>query len=286
MNTIEIKGITKYYGDVKALDNVTFTMEKGKIYGLLGRNGAGKTTLLNLITNRIFPTEGEIRIEGGSIYENDKMLRNIFYMTEKNLYPGDEKLKNIFKCTRQFYPAFDIDYAKGLAEKFGLNINKKVKDLSTGYGSIFKAVTALASNTGIIIFDEPILGLDANHRDMLYKELLANYSQNPRTIIISTHLIEEVAQVLEEVVIIKEGKLVTKQPVEELLSGAYTVTGEASRVNRYIEGKKHIGGETIGNVKTVIVLEDINNKNKALAKELGIDFSKVQLQRLFISLTN
>ena len=286
MNIIEIKGITKYYGDVKALDNVTFTMEMGKIYGLLGRNGAGKTTLLNLITNRIFPTEGEISIDGGSVYENDKMLRNIFYMTEKNLYPGDEKLKNIFKWTRQFYPSFDIDYAKGLAEKFGLNINKEVKDLSTGYTSIFKAVAALASNTGIIIFDEPILGLDANHRDMLYKEMLANYNHNPRTVIISTHLIEEVAQVLEEVVIIKEGKLVLKQSVEDLLSGAYCVTGEASKVDRYIEDRKHVGDEKIGNIKTVIVLEDIRNKDKVLAGELELELSGVQLQKLFIALTN
>jgi ABC-2 type transport system ATP-binding protein len=286
MKTIAIKGVSKYYGDIKALDNITFTMEPDKIYGLLGRNGAGKTTLLNLITNRIFPTEGEIRVDGDSVYENERALGNIFYMTEKNLYPEDEKHKSIFKWTSQFYPLFNVEYANGLSEKFGLNINKKVKDQSTGYGTIFKAIIALASNASMIIFDEPVLGLDANHRDMFYKELLANYVQNPKTIIISTHLIEEVAQVLDEVIIIKEGKLITKQPVETLLSCAYTVNGEASKVDRYIKGKKYIGGETIGNLKTAIVLEDIQTRNNAFAEELGIEFSKVELQKLFIGLTN
>ncbi len=286
MKTIEIKGVSKYYRDIKALDNVSITIERNKIYGLLGRNGAGKTTLLNLMTNRVFPTGGEIRIDGESVLENDRVLRNMFYMTEKNLYPESEKLKSIFKWTGQFYPMFDIEYARGLAEKFGLNINKKVKGLSTGYSSIFKAIIALASNADILLFDEPVLGLDANHRDMLYKELLESYNQSPKTIIISTHLIEEVAQVLEEVIIIREGKLIANQPVEDLLSCAYTVTGEASRVDRYIEGKKHTGSQVIGNIKSVTVLESIQNKNKALAKELGLDFSKAELQKLFISLTN
>jgi ABC-2 type transport system ATP-binding protein len=286
MKRIEVKGVTKYYKTNKALDGVDFTIEPGKIYGLLGRNGAGKTTLLNLMTGRLFPTEGEIRIDGESVYENDKVLGCIFYMAEKNLYPVEERIKNIFKWTRQFYPQFDIEYAGELADKFGLDTNKKIKSLSTGYTSIFKAVTALASNAEIMLFDEPVLGLDANHRDMLYKELLANYAQNPRTIIISTHLIEEVARVLEEVIIIKEGKIIVKKPVEELLACAYTATGEASRIDRYIEGRKYTGSEQTGNLKSVIVLEDVKERDIGLAKELGIDFSKTELQKLFISLTN
>ena len=286
MKTIDIKGISKEYANTKALDNVTITLEPNKIYGVLGRNGAGKTTLLNLLTNRIFPTEGEITIDGHTVFENDKALNDIFYMTEKNLYPEGEKIKNIFKWTREFYPLFDIEYAKDLSEKFELNINKKVKDLSTGYSSIFKAIIALSSNANIMIFDEPVLGLDANHRDMFYKELIANYNKTPKTMIISTHIIEEVAQVLEEVIIIKKGKLIAKQSVEELLSCAYTVSGESSNVDKYIEGKKYIGQETIGNFKSVIVLEDIQNKNQVLANELKVEFSKAELQKLFISLTN
>lgn len=286
MNTIEISGITKKFGKTKALDNITMTIGPNKIYGLLGRNGAGKTTFLNLLTNKMFPTDGKITIGGDTVFENDKVLNNMFYMTEKNLYPEGEKIKNIFRWTKEFYSLFDMEYAENLSEKFGLNTNKKVGDLSTGYNSIFKAIIALASNASIIMFDEPILGLDAYHRDMLYKELIVNYNKNPKTMIISTHIIEEIAQVLEEVIIIKEGKLIKKGSVEQILSHAYIVSGESSNVERYISNRKYIGEEVLGKFKSVTVLEDIKNKDQSLAQELKLEFSKIELQKLFINLTN
>ncbi|HPW41350.1 MAG TPA: ABC transporter ATP-binding protein [Bacillota bacterium] len=285
MKTIQIKGVSKVYGYTKALDKVDITIESDRIYGLLGRNGAGKTTLLNLMTNRIFPTEGEILIDGETVFENDRVLGNIFYMTEKNLYPEDERVRNIYKWIKEFYPSFDVEYAKDLSERFGLDTKKRVKSLSTGYTSIFKAVAALASNADILLLDEPVLGLDANHRDMFYKELISNYSESPKTIIISTHLIEEVASIIEEAIIIKEGKLVLKQSVEELLSGAYMVSGEASKVDKYIQGRKCIGIDSIGSFKSATVLEAVNNKDEALAEELELEFGKAELQKLFISLT-
>lgn len=286
MSTINVTNVTKDYGKARALDDVSLTIEANKIYGLLGRNGAGKTTLLNLITNKIFPTQGDINIDGEPVLENDKALNNIFYMMEKNLYPETYKVKEIFKWTKEYYPLFDTDYAYVLAKKFELNCNKKIKSLSTGYTSIFKAIVALASNANILIFDEPVLGLDANHRSMFYKELIANYSERPKTIIISTHLIEEVEAVLEEVIIIKEGKLIAKKTVEELLASAYIISGEATKVDEYLKDKKAIDEESIGKFKAATVLEDINDRNELQAKELGLEFSKPELQKLFISLTN
>ncbi|OGO76854.1 MAG: multidrug ABC transporter ATP-binding protein [Clostridiales bacterium GWB2_37_7] len=286
MSVIEVKNLTKDYGNTKALDDISFILEPNKIYGLLGRNGAGKTTLLNFITNKIFPTKGDITIDGDRVFENDKALNTIFYMMEKNLYPEDLKVKEIFKWTKEYYTLFDMEYANNLANKFELNVNKRVKNLSTGYTSIFKAIVAMASNADIIIFDEPVLGLDANHRNMFYKELIANYSENPKTIIISTHLIEEVGAVLEEVIILRDGKLIEKKSVEELLASAYIITGEASKVDEYLKEKNYIGEETIGKFKAVTVLDSIYDKNEALAKELNLDFAKVELQKLFISLTS
>jgi len=286
MSIIKFNGITKCYKDTKALNNINLTIEENKIYGLLGRNGAGKTTLLNLLTNKIFPTEGDITIDGISVFENDIPLNSMFYMMEKNLYPEGLKVKEIFKWTKEYYPKFDIDYANNLAKKFGLNINKKIKELSTGYGSMFKAIVALASNTNILIFDEPVLGLDANHRDMFYKELIINYSENPKTIIISTHLIEEIEDVLEEVIIIKDGQIIEKKSVEELLSSAYTVSGETSKVDIYLKNKLYVGEETIARFKSATVLEAAQYKDNALANELDLEFSNVQLQKLFINLTN
>lgn len=286
MSEIAIKNLSKSYGETMALKNITLNIEPGKIYGLLGRNGAGKTTLLNLITNKIFPTSGEVKVDGETIVENDSALNKIFYMVEKNLYPENFKVKDIFKWTKEFYTDFDIAYANSLADKFGLNLNKKIKSLSTGYTSIFKAILALASNAPILMLDEPVLGLDANHRNMFYKELIANYSENPKTIIISTHLIEEVSDVLEEAIILKEGSVIAKSSVEQLLSSAYEISGEVSKVDEYVKGKTCAGEETMGKFKAVTVLEMLTEQERTKARELELDIAKPELQKLFISLTN
>jgi len=286
MSKIEIKSLTKQFGETTALNNVTLSIEPNKIYGLLGRNGAGKTTLLNLITNKLFPTSGHVMIDNECVVENDHVLNKVFYMFEKDLYPVGYKVMEIFKWAKVFYPSFDLDYAQKLSEKFGLNTKKKIKSLSTGYTSIFKDILALASQAEILLLDEPVLGLDANHRDLLYKELIANFIDQPKTIIISTHLIEEVADVIEEVLIIKDGEIILHNTVEELLMTAYTISGEGNKVEQYLVNKKFIGLESMGKYKKATVIEDIKHKNMKLINELNLEVSKAPLQKLFISLTD
>lgn len=284
MSQIEVKQLTKKYGEVMALNNVSLTVGEEKIYGLLGRNGAGKTTLLNLMTNKIFPTEGQIFVDGERIQENGAALSKIFYMSEQNLYPPSARVMNMFKWTGEFYRGFDRNYALNLAERFELNTRKKMKELSTGYASIFKAILTLASGAEILLFDEPVLGLDAIHREMLYKEILTNYIEQPKTIILSTHLIDEIADILEEVMIIKKGKLIIRQNTEELLASAYTVSGEVAKVDQYTRDRTYVGEETLHNTKSVIVLN--GERDDTLARSLGLTLGKVELQKLFVGLTS
>lgn len=286
MSEIKIKNITQYYGNVCALDNLTLTIEENKIYGLLGRNGAGKTTLLNLITNRLFPTSGEITIDDENVHENDNAIGKIFFMTEENLYPENMTVKEVYKWTKGFYPLFDLDYAYSLCEKFELNPNKKVKSLSTGYNSIFKLITTLASNAEILIFDEPILGLDAHHRDLFYKELVANYIQSPKTIILSTHIIEEISDLLERVIIIKDKGITVNESVENLLKSAYCVVGNSDNIEKFIEDKNCIHMDQMVSYKSATILGDLTNTDKKLAEQLNLEIAKVELQKLFIYLTN
>ncbi|WP_066889438.1 ABC transporter ATP-binding protein [Clostridium nigeriense] len=285
MAVIKISNLSKDYGKCRVLDNVTLTIEENKIYGLLGRNGAGKTTLLNLITNRIFPTEGNITIDGESVVENNKAISKVYFMTEQDLYPEGMKIKSLYKWTKEFYEDFDIDYALILSEKFGLNINKKFKELSTGYSSIFKIIVTLASGAEVLLFDEPVLGLDANHRDLFYKELVANYIDKPKTIILSTHIIEEVSEILEKVVIIKDGKVLGDKEVERLLGEAYIVSGASENVERYIENKKCINVEAIAGFKSATIIGKLNEVNKEELNKLSLKTSNVELQKLFIHLT-
>jgi len=280
--SIEIKDVSKNFSTTQALSRVNLTFDNNKIYGLLGRNGAGKTTLLNIITNRIFADEGEVIVDGIPSKENDQALQKIYMMSEKNYYPTNMKIKEIFAWTKNFYQDFDMDYAKKLADLFDLNINKNVKSLSTGYTSIFKVIIALSVNTPYVLLDEPVLGLDANHRDIFYKLLIEKYSNFPCTIVISTHLIEEVSTVIEDVIIIRKGTIIKNQSREELLSQGYTISGKASSVDSFIVDKNVIGTETIGGLKSAFILGSINKETIPT----DLEVTKLDLQKLFVQLTN
>ncbi len=282
MNGLEVKHVTKTFGQVTALNDVSLALGNGKIYGLLGRNGAGKSTLLNIITNRLFPDEGEVLVGGLPARENDAALQKIYMMSEKGYYPDSMRVNDAFKCTEAFYGGFDREYAKKLCDLFGLNPKKKIKELSTGYGSIFKLIAALSVSVPFVLLDEPVLGLDANHRELLYKVLVETYAEKPRTIVLSTHLIEEVSGLIEEVIIIKKGRIIRQQPTEELLSMGYTVSGPAAKVDEYVSGKEQLGEDTLGGLKTAYLMGQPSVESLPEYLQIG----KMDLQKLFIRLTN
>lgn len=280
MNAIQIKNITKSYNDIKALDNVPFSFEFGKIYGFLGRNGAGKSTLINIIANRVFADKGDILIDDITAKENIAVQEKIFCMSEADLYDKDLKIKEHFKWINRFYETFDMNKAIEISEKFNLNTNKKFKALSKGYQSIFKLTVALSLNVPYIIFDEPVLGLDANHRELFYNLLLKEYENDERTFIIATHLIEEVANIVEEVVLIDEGKVLLQANVGTLLETGYSVSGVAQEVDSYCVDKNVIGYDELGGLKIAYILG-----GKTITKNSNLQISTMNLQKLFVKLT-
>ncbi len=280
MNAITCTQVSKTFKDIRALDNVSVSFEEGKIYGLLGRNGAGKTTLLNCITGRLFPTGGEIRVDGELSMENEKALRKLFYMGQQELYPEEMTVQKVFAWTKLIYGNFDTEYAHALCEKFGLNPKKKTSKLSTGYRSIYKLITALAVDVPYLLLDEPVLGLDAGHREMFYRELLESYGRNPRTIILSTHLIEEAASLLEEVIILHNGKVMCHKTCEELLHSGYTVSGKQSEVDAFIAGKQVLSQQSIGGLKTAVIY---GQPEKDMPETL--ETGRMDLQKLFVAMT-
>lgn len=281
MKAIQIKNISKQYKNVTVLDNISFSFEYGKIYGFLGRNGAGKSTLINIIANRIFADYGEVIIDNLSAHENMAVHDKIFCMSEADLYDKDLKVRDHFKWIALFYTNFDKEKAFDIAKKFNLDTNKKFKALSKGYQSIFKLVVALSLNVPYVIFDEPVLGLDANHRELFYDLLLKNYEKSERTIIIATHLIEEVANIIEEVVLIDDGKVLLQENVSSLLETGYSVSGLANEVDHYCVDKNVIGYDELGNLKIAYVL----GEKAPLPKTGNLSFSTMNLQKLFVKLT-
>lgn len=168
-----------------------------------------------------------------------------------------------------------------MLKKFELDINKRFKALSKGYKSIFKLVVALSLDVPYVFFDEPILGLDANHREMFYDLLLKDYEESGRTIIIATHLIEEVANIIEDVVIIDKGKVLLQSDVASLLETGYSVSGNAKDVEDYCVDKNVIGFDELGPLKIAYVL----GEKTPLPQTSNLSLSTMNLQKLFVKLT-
>ena len=282
MSTIEIRDLTKNYGKTTALDNVSVTFKENCIYGLLGRNGAGKSTLLNIISGRTFADSGEVIIDGVNAISNDSALGKVHLMSEQLLYNPSLKVKDMFKTASFYYPDFDTEYAMKLCSEYELDTNRKLHKLSTGYRTIAKAVNAHASGAPIVFFDEPVLGLDANHRDLFYKHVVNRYSERPATFVISTHLIEETAGIIERAVVIKKGELLFDKDVEEVRSMGYSVSGKSADVDSFANGKELMGEDVIGGLKTVYI------KGRLGEAELpeGLTAEPMNLQNIFIHLTN
>ena len=282
MSKIEVKNLTKNYGKTTALNNVSVTFRENCIYGLLGRNGAGKSTLLNIISGRTFADSGEVIIDGVNASGNDSALGKVHLMSEQLLYNPSLKVMDMFRTASFYYPDFDTEYAMKLCSEYELDVNKRLSKLSTGYRTIAKAVNALACGAPIVFFDEPILGLDANHRDLFYKHVVNRYSERPATFVISTHLIEETAGIIERAVVIKKGELLFDKDVEEVRSMGYSVSGKAADVDDFANDKELMGEDILGGLKTAYIKGKLND---AELPE-GLTAEPMNLQSIFIHLTN
>ncbi len=279
MEMINVSGVTKKYGNTVALDNVSMTFLPGKIYGLLGRNGAGKSTLLKIMTNRTFSDEGVITVNAEQTVENSRLREMLFFMSEENFY-GTYKVSKILKYTAIFYPNFDLERAMEYCELFGLNTKKKFSALSTGYKNILKLIIALCQDLPYIVFDEPVVGLDAYHRELFYRLLLKSYGDGDRTFIIATHLIEEIQSLVEEVVILDSGRVLLCDSVENLIQSGYSVAGSPDEVDSYTKDKNIIGTEEISGLKVAYLFE---GQSADVPDNLSV--STLSLQKIFVKLT-
>lgn len=199
---LKIEQLTKKYFNKVALDQVSISFEKGKIYGLLGPNGSGKTTLMKVIAGLHKQTSGEILINGKPI--SYKTKSDVVYMpTEDFLYPW-MKVKKLIKYFSDMYPDFDSNKCNALIEKLEINRENKVSELSTGLKGRLKVALAIARNAPIYMFDEPLNGLDPISREIVLSLISETFNEN-KVIIVSSHLVSELETCLDEVVLLKNG---------------------------------------------------------------------------------
>nr|WP_306422898.1 ABC transporter ATP-binding protein [Paenarthrobacter aurescens] len=275
----------KHYKDLNALDNVNLSLSANRIYGLLGRNGAGKTTLMSILTAQAFATSGEALVFGASAYENEAVLSRICFIRESQKYPDDFQPQHAFRSAALFYKNWDQAFADRLAEDFQLPIKRRIKKLSRGQLSAVGVIIGLASRAELTFFDEPYLGLDAVARQLFYDRLVEDYAEHPRTIILSSHLIDEVANLLEHVVVIDRGRIIMDADADDIRGSAVTVSGSAETVDAFLLGRKILHRETLGSLASVTVDESLGSRERAEAQELGLELSPVSLQQLVVRKT-
>jgi ABC-2 type transport system ATP-binding protein len=277
---IEVKNLSKRFKDNGALRNITFTLDEPKIYGLLGRNGAGKTTFMNILSGQILATEGQILIDGENPFDNQRLTESICLIKEGNNFKKDLKVKNVLKIYSYFYPKWDQGLADTLIKEYNLKLNARIKTLSKGMESALGIIVGLASKAPITIFDEPYIGLDAPSRKRFYEILVEEYETEKRTIIFSTHLIDEVSLLFEEVLILNEGSLVLKENADILRENTCAVSGKKEEVEKFIQNKEVLEKKQLAGMMTAYVYG-----NAEEARKSGLSVEGIPIQELMIHLT-
>ena len=285
MSVVAAAGLTKRFGEVTALDDVTFTLTGDKIYGLLGRNGAGKTTLMQLITGQNSGTSGDLMLFGERPYENERVLSRVVFIKESQTYPTAYQVRHVLSLAQRLFPNWDEDFAQSLVDDFDLPRKRKVRKLSRGMLSALGVTIGLAARAPLTFFDEPYLGLDAVARQLFYDRLLADYAENPRTVVLSTHLIDEVAALIEHVLLLDRGKLLLDAPSDELRGEVVEASGPAAAVDEFAVAHQALHREQLGGAVRASLRGSFDDAERTRAKKLGIDLAPVSLQQAVVRLT-
>ena len=285
MSQLVCENISKQYKKKEVLHDINLTIEQGKIYGLVGRNGAGKTTLLSIMTAQNPATSGTVTCDGMPVWENQEALDHLCFSRELNtlsvLGPNTIKIKEYLRMARTYYPNWDSEMEQRLVEQFDLNPKKKISKLSKGMLSMVTIIVALASKADITILDEPVAGLDVVAREDFYRLLLEEHEATGRTFIVSTHIIEEAANVFEEVIFLKDGEILLKEDTQELLDRTVHVSGLAEEVDAACAGLEIHHVEQMGRSKGVTVLL---SGGEQIPAGYDVTVQPVSLQNLFVAL--
>jgi ABC-2 type transport system ATP-binding protein len=280
-SAISTSRLTRKYHDAAALDDLTLDIADGRVTGLLGRNGAGKSTLMRIVAGQEFATGGTVRVFGAVPLENDAVLRRIAFVREDQSFP-DIRVGHAVQAASWFYPKWDDEFAASLLDDFRLPPRRAVTRLSRGMRSALSIVIGLAARADLTLFDEPYAGLDAVARQLFYDRLLTDYAENPRAILLSTHLIDEVADALEHVVVLDRGRVVLDAPADDVRGTVSTVSGPRAAVDEYVAERRVLHHRAIGSRAAVTIAAPVDATARARALALGVTLEPLSLQQLLV----
>lgn len=273
---IELKQVTKQYGQATVLKNITLSVGEPGIYCLLGRNGAGKTTLLKSIAGYQNITSGTIQV-GGKTITPSTLDTGVSYI-ENFAKHFNLPVRKLLRIASEVNPNYDYDFASEMMERFELDGKKKFNHLSLGMKTMVSTIICLASNKEVILLDEPVLGFDAIMRVEFYDMLTESFQKHPRIIIVSTHIIEEIAKTIQKLIIIDKGSVRFFDTLQSVETKAFRVSGLQKDVEPATRGLHVIGQDAVGGLVTSYIFD--NPPEQAASLEIH----PLSLQDFFIQM--
>lgn len=286
MKIIECQGLSKNYGKAHALKELSFEIDENTITGLIGRNGAGKTTLLKILSGYYQKSSGVLNVFSEDPFNSINVSSNMIFIDDHMTFPQSLSLLEILKSAESFYSNWDMKLAKNLFDYFGFHSKHYHQGLSKGMKSTFNSIIGISARCSLTILDEPTTGMDKAVRKDFYRALLKDYIQFPRTIILSSHLLNEIEDILEDILLIRQGEKRLHMSVADLREYAIGVRGKAEVVEEVTKNMEILHEERVGRDSTYFVVKNIfTDATKQQARKIGIEFTPVTTDDLCVYLT-
>jgi ABC-2 type transport system ATP-binding protein len=283
---LALRGVGLRYDDgTEALQAVDLAVPAGTILGLLGRNGAGKSSLMSLVASLHRPTDGRVLVGGRDPWEDAELTAQVSLIGEA-AEGGGWKVSDALTSAGYLRPTWDAAYADRLLDLFEIP-NVKIAKLSRGKRAALACLFGLAGRAPITMYDEPYLGMDAPTRYAFYDEVLSDYMVHPRTVIISTHHIDEVASLFGRVAILDDGRLVTDDDTDSLRARGTEVTGPVAAVDEFTTGAglRVLSTRTLGGTRATVTYGELTDDARRRAAAAGLELGPIPLQDLFVHLS-
>ncbi|HLR14265.1 MAG TPA: ABC transporter ATP-binding protein [Bacillota bacterium] len=284
MEAIKCTNVVKKYGGRLALDHLSTEIPTNSITGIVGRNGAGKTTLLKIIAGLTRETSGDIQVLGAHPFNSLQVSANSIFIDDVLSFPNTLTLLDILKEGERFYPNWQMDLARRLLEYFEMPEQMVHSYLSKGKKSTFNAVFGLATRSPLTIFDEPTTGMDASVRSDFYRALLKDYLAHPRTILISSHHVDEIEDLLEYVLLIDLGKTKLHKEIDDVRSFLIGIYGRTELLEHWVKEREVYYRRRIGDTETYVVIE--NHVEKEELEKLGFKTEAISCSDACVYVTN
>lgn len=273
---IELKQVTKQYGQATVLKNITLSIEDPGIYCLLGRNGAGKTTLLKSIAGYQNITSGSIQVDGKAI-TTSTLDTGVSYI-ENFAKHFNLPVQKLLRIASEVNPNYDYDFAAEMMDRFELEGKKKFHHLSLGMKTMVSTIICLASSKNVILLDEPVLGFDALMRVEFYDMLTESFQKHPRIILVSTHIIEEIAKTIQKLILIDRGSVRFFDTLQAVETKAFCISGLQKDVEAATKDRNVIGQDAVGGLVTRYIFDNPPEETGSL------EIRPLSLQEFFIQM--